>query len=216
MTSFSILETFAIVFPLLLLVVAFMRGVAFEFMQIMAWIGGISVAEALFPTTRPLIENIFPQSIFTDFVTVLLVALPIALLISIVSRGVTQAIQGTHLGLANKGLGAVFGFMRGAVMVWLISGMMSWSFFQSVAHAYEAIDRGAPSAKVELSMQGVPMVDILCGQVEPPNPKLVRRLASAEQSMSPIIHEIWQFNRNPQDFMFLNIMRTVSVSICGN
>ena len=215
LSSFTILEMFAVVFPLALVAVAFGRGVLYEFMQIMAWIGGVGVAEAVFPVTRPYVEQAFAGSLFGDFIAILFVALPIALLASLLSGAVTKEVNASKLGLMNKGLGAAFGLLRGAVIVWLAVGLMSWSFFRSAAQAYDAIDHGARSASVTMPKGDVPLADIMCDRVEPPALNLVRRLQSVETSMSPVIHEIWRYNDKPEDFKILNMMRMVSVSICA-
>ncbi|MCW8915566.1 MAG: CvpA family protein [Magnetovibrio sp.] len=209
------IETFAVIFPLALVIAAFMRGVMYEFMQVMAWIGGIAVAEALFPTTRPLVSDWFGSSMWTDFIAVALVALPIAVMVSIFSRAITNEISSSNMGPINKGLGAVFGFLRGAVLVWLVTGILTWSFYRSVAVAYDSIDHGARSAQVQASMHDVPVNDIMCGRASEPDPKLVQRLKSAAPRMSPLIREIWEYSKKPEDFKILNMMRTVSVSICG-
>lgn len=214
--SLTILETFAVVFPLVLVAVAFYRGVMHEFMQIMAWIGGVAIAEAVFPYTRSYVEKVFAGSLFGDFIAITLVALPVALLVSVLSGAVSKEINSSQMGLMNKGLGAAFGLLRGAVIVWLAVGLMSWSFFRSAAQAYDAIDHGARSATVTIPKGDVPLSDIMCDRVAPPAPALVRRLQSTQASMSPIIHEIWRYNAKPEDFKILNVMRMVSVSICAN
>jgi len=213
--SITILEIFAVVFPLVLVAIAFYRGAMYEFMQMIAWIAAIGVGEAVLPYSRPLVKTVVPGSLLGYFVAVTIVALPIAVVVSLFSRAITNEVNSSKLGLFNRGIGAAFGLVRGAVIVWLAVGMMSWSFFRSAAEAYDALDRGARSAKLEMIVVDMPLSDILCNRLDPPSPTLVRRLKSAEKSMSPIIHEIWLYAHSPEDFHVLNTLRTVSVSICA-
>jgi membrane protein required for colicin V production len=96
-----------------------LRGFVKELMAIVAWI----VAGVLAKTFAHVVAGLFPSSLEPEplrwaagFVVILVMAL---LALWIVTWLVSQIVKATGLGVADRSLGAIFGFVRGLLIVLL-------------------------------------------------------------------------------------------------
>lgn len=117
--SFILITADIVIFLIILLsfVFGWLRGITKEVLSIIAWIGGIFLAFALFPYTKEFTRSYIEHGLIADFVTVCGLFVLFLTVISIVNYFCSNFIKKTALNVTDKALGAIFGIARGVIIV---------------------------------------------------------------------------------------------------
>lgn len=102
---------------LLSLIFGWLRGITKEILSIVAWVGGIYLAIILFPYTKELARSYINHGLIADFVTVCGLFVLFLTIISIFNYFCSNFIKKSVLNMTDKALGAIFGIVRGILIV---------------------------------------------------------------------------------------------------
>ena len=102
---------------LLSLIFGWLRGITKEILSIVAWVGGIYLAIILFPYTKELARSYINHGLIADFVTVCGLFVLFLTIISIFNYFCSNFIKKSVLNITDKALGAIFGIVRGMLIV---------------------------------------------------------------------------------------------------
>ena len=102
---------------LLSLIFGWLRGITKEVLSIVAWVGGIYLAIILFPYTKELARSYINHGLIADFVTVCGLFVLFLTIISIFNYFCSNFIKKSVLNITDKALGAIFGIVRGMLIV---------------------------------------------------------------------------------------------------
>ena len=97
--------------------IGFVRGFVREVLGIAAWVGAGFVALYGFVWARPLSRDIIPVPWAADAAAAVVLFLAALLVLSMLSHAVAGAVRGTLFGSLDRALGALFGLVRGALVV---------------------------------------------------------------------------------------------------
>lgn len=132
--------------------VAFMRGFVREFLGIGAWLVAAFVASpyGAFPYVQPWMRQQFTDPTTADIVAMAGVFLIILIILSMLARGISDAVQYSVLGGLDRTLGLVFGLARGALLLivaYILAGHViavdQWPPPVLAARSLPTIHRGA-------------------------------------------------------------------------
>ncbi len=102
---------------LLSLVFGWVRGLTKEILSIIAWFGGGYLAVILFPYTKELTRSYINHGLIADFITVCGLFVLFLTIISIFNYFCSNFIKKSVLSVTDKALGAIFGVVRGVLIV---------------------------------------------------------------------------------------------------
>ncbi len=102
---------------LLSLIFGWVRGLTKEMLSIIAWFGGGYLAVILFPYTKELARSYISHGLIADFVTICGLFVLFLTIISIFNYFCSNFIKKSVLNITDKALGAIFGIIRGILIV---------------------------------------------------------------------------------------------------
>lgn len=102
---------------LLSLIFGWVRGLTKEMLSIIAWFGGGYLAVILFPYTKELARSYINHGLIADFVTICGLFVLFLTIISIFNYFCSNFIKKSVLNITDKALGAIFGIVRGILIV---------------------------------------------------------------------------------------------------
>ncbi len=102
---------------LLSLIFGWMRGLTKEILSIIAWFGGGYFSVILFPYTKEFTRSYINHGLIADFVTVCGLFVFFLTIISIFNYFCSNFIKKSVLNVTDKALGAIFGIVRGTLIV---------------------------------------------------------------------------------------------------
>jgi membrane protein required for colicin V production len=122
-TIFDYLVLFVLVCSV---VISTLRGLVKELFSLLGWIVAFVVANAYSETLATLLPDMIPGNVTRLIVAFLVLFIGVRLLMMLLTMAMDEFIKATGLTLADRGLGSLFGFARGLVIVLaavLICGM---------------------------------------------------------------------------------------------
>jgi membrane protein required for colicin V production len=122
-TLFDYLVLFIIICSV---VISTLRGLIKEILSLISWIVALVIANAFGATVAAWLPNVIPGELTRMIVAFLALFIGVRLLMSLLMRAVDALIKASGLSLADRGLGGLFGFARGCVIVMafvLVCGM---------------------------------------------------------------------------------------------
>lgn len=105
---------------------AFMRGFVHEVLAILAWVGAIFAALYGLEPARPLFRQYIGAGWAADAAAALSIFLVTLLVLSLLTKALSNKVQNSSLGSVDSSLGFVFGLARGAVLLSLAYLMAAW------------------------------------------------------------------------------------------
>ena len=96
--------------------IGIMRGLVKELLSLVGWIVALVVANAYGGALALLLPDFIPGQAARLIVAFIALFIGVRLLIMLLAMALDSIIAATGLTLADRGLGAVFGFLRGAVI----------------------------------------------------------------------------------------------------
>ena len=125
MTLFDYIVLFILICSV---VISTMRGLIKEILSLVSWIVAFVVANAYSGLLASWLPALFPGQIVRLIVAFLALFIGVRLLMALLMMAVDALIKASGLSLADRGLGGLFGFARGCVIVLaavLVCGMTS-------------------------------------------------------------------------------------------
>lgn len=112
---------------LLSALLAFSRGAVREILGVGAWVGAGFAAVYGFAYARDFSRKIIESQLVADAVAGIAVFLVALILLAIFSQIVAGRIQGSKFGALDRGLGFIFGLVRGAILLCLAYMLFIWA-----------------------------------------------------------------------------------------
>lgn len=107
---------------------AFLRGFVQEVLSITSWVGAVFAALYGFPLARPLFREHIPSAMVADIAAGAALFLVTLLILSILTKRVSDSVRRSALNSVDSSLGFVFGLARGFVLVALAYMSAAWLF----------------------------------------------------------------------------------------
>ena len=101
--------------------ISVLRGLVKEAISLVSWVLALVAANALGSQLAPLLPAIIPGELVRVFVAFVVVFIVTLLVLSLVGKAIAQLIKSVGLSAADRGLGAVFGLLRGVCIVWTLA-----------------------------------------------------------------------------------------------
>lgn len=99
------------------IVISTMRGLIKEILSLVSWTVAFVIANAYSELLASWLSSFFPGQIVRLIVAFILLFVGVRLLMALVMMAVDAVIKASGLSLADRGLGGLFGFARGCVLV---------------------------------------------------------------------------------------------------
>jgi membrane protein required for colicin V production len=109
-------------------VISTMRGLVKEILSLVSWVVAFVVANAYGAQLAPLLPSMIPGESVRLMVAFVALFLGVRILMGLLTLAVDALVKASGLSLADRGLGGLFGFARGIVIVLfavILSGMTS-------------------------------------------------------------------------------------------
>jgi membrane protein required for colicin V production len=98
-------------------IVSMVRGLVKEVLSLLAWIFGFIAANLYGPWMAQQLPDAFPGTAVRMVAGFLIVLIGVVLLVGLINMAIGSLIRVTGLTVADRGLGGLFGFARGVVIV---------------------------------------------------------------------------------------------------
>lgn len=109
---------------LLSALVGIWRGVVFEVLSVLGWLAAYVAAQALNPVVAPMLPIGAPDSALNHGAAFAIAFVLVLIIWGFVARGVRVLVHATPLSGPDRLLGAVFGVLRGAVLLLAIATLV--------------------------------------------------------------------------------------------
>lgn len=114
MTIFDYVVLFVLITSV---VISTLRGLVKEILSLLGWIVAFVVANAYSAGLAPLLPEVIPGDAARLIVAFIALFLGVRILMGLLSMAIGALVEATGLGLADRGLGGLFGLARGIVIV---------------------------------------------------------------------------------------------------
>lgn len=114
MTLFDYIVLFVLICSV---VISTMRGLIKEILSLVSWVVAFIVANAYSAALAEMLPTVIPGQIGRLMVAFIALFIGVRLLMALLMRAVDALIKASGLSLADRGLGGLFGFARGCVIV---------------------------------------------------------------------------------------------------
>ena len=114
MTIFDYLVLFVLVSSV---VISTLRGLVKEILSLLGWIVAFVVANAYGARLAPMLPDLLPGDTARLILAFIVLFLGVRILMGLLSLAIGALVEASGLGLADRGLGGLFGLARGIVIV---------------------------------------------------------------------------------------------------
>lgn len=104
----------------------FGRGFTLETLSLGAWVGAIIATLYLLPVAQPLMRDFLDPPGFADTVTVILLGVVTLIIFKILANVISRAIKSSAIGPLDRSMGALFGVVRGLLIVCVAYLVTTW------------------------------------------------------------------------------------------
>ncbi len=114
---------------LVLLISAFLaynRGLVHELLSVAGWLGAALVTFYGLPLIKPYARQLIPYQIVADVGSGIILFIATLVILSFITRKVSERVRKSTLNLIDRALGFVFGVLRGAFLILLVYMMVEW------------------------------------------------------------------------------------------
>lgn len=122
-TSFDIV---VLVIVLLSALYGMGRGFTSEILSLLAWVGAAFAALYGFPYVQPWARSVMEPEAFADTVAIIVLGVVALIILKLLAGLVGRAARESDLGLIDRGLGTLFGLVRGLFVVCVIFLVVNW------------------------------------------------------------------------------------------
>lgn len=113
--------------------IGFFRGAIKEILTVVSWIGAILLTILLFPLGKNIISNFVQQPLLVDLITYIIVFVVFLVVLSAFTYLFSSIVKNSALAIPNKLCGALFGILRGI----LILAILDFGISQYILQDYE-------------------------------------------------------------------------------
>ena len=114
MTIFDYLVLFVLVSSV---IISTLRGLVKEILSLLGWIVAFVVANAYGAKLAPMLPDLLPGETARLILAFIVLFLGVRILMGLLSLAIGALVEASGLGLADRGLGGLFGLARGIVIV---------------------------------------------------------------------------------------------------
>ena len=114
MTIFDYLVLFVLVSSV---VISTLRGLVKEILSLLGWVVAFVVANAYGAKLAPMLPDLLPGETARLILAFIVLFLGVRILMGLLSLAIGALVEASGLGLADRGLGGLFGLARGIVIV---------------------------------------------------------------------------------------------------
>ena len=114
MTIFDYLVLFVLVSSV---IISTLRGLVKEILSLLGWIVAFVVANAYGAALAPLLPEVIPGATARLIVAFIALFLGVRILMGLLTLAIGAVVEASGLGIADRGLGGLFGLARGIVIV---------------------------------------------------------------------------------------------------
>jgi membrane protein required for colicin V production len=114
MTLFDYIVIFILVCSV---VISLFRGLVRELLSLLSWVIALIVANAFSETLAAWLPDWFPGQILRLFIAFIALFIGVRLLMSLLMKAVDAMMEASRLNTLDRGLGSIFGFIRGCLLV---------------------------------------------------------------------------------------------------
>ena len=140
------------------IVVSMMRGAVREVLAIMGWLAAIYVAKTYATQLIPLLPADIPTEALKILAAHIIVFFAVLLVASLLTIALSSLIKKIGLNWLNRGMGAVFGFMRGLLIVCVLVFLAGLTSFPKDARWTNAMFSSPLEALVKTMLPFVPKI----------------------------------------------------------
>ncbi len=123
---------------------AYFRGLVREILSLATWIGAAFGAMYGFPYVNVYVRNVISVQAFADILTGVGLFLIILVVLTLLNHIISSRVRGSALGTIDKGLGFLFGFARGALLIIVVYIAASWFWTEDELSPYLEEARALP------------------------------------------------------------------------
>lgn len=153
MTLFDYVLIFIIVCSV---VISTMRGLVKEILSLISWIIALVVANAYGETVAAWLPEVIPGHLAKVIIGFLALFIAVKLLMALLMRAVDALIKASGLSLADRGLGGLFGFARGCVIVMSLALVCGMTAIPQQAFWQQALFSSMTESAVKTAMPFLP------------------------------------------------------------
>ena len=140
------------------IVVSMMRGAVREVLAIMGWLAAIYVAKTYATQLIPLLPADIPTEALKILAAHIIVFFAVLLVASLLTIALSSLIKKIGLNWLNRGIGAVFGFVRGLLIVCVLVFLAGLTSFPKDARWTNAMFSSPLEALVKTILPFVPKI----------------------------------------------------------
>ena len=140
------------------IVVSMMRGAVREVLAIMGWLAAIYVAKTYATQLIPLLPADIPTEALKILAAHIIVFFAVLLVASLLTIALSSLIKKIGLNWLNRGIGAVFGFVRGLLIVCVLVFLAGLTSFPKDARWTNAMFSSPLEALVKTMLPFVPKI----------------------------------------------------------
>lgn len=110
------------------IIISLMRGLIKEILSLLSWVVAFVLANAYSETLASWLPSAVPGQIVRLIVAFIALFIGVRLIMALISLAIDSLIKASGLSLADRGLGGLFGFARGCILILaavLLAGMTS-------------------------------------------------------------------------------------------
>lgn len=106
-------------------VIGVMRGITKEILSLLSWVGAISMAYILFPTTQYLARSKISNPWLADGVTLFAIFIIFLVILTLISHFLTSRVRASALSGIDRSLGTAYGLLRGCALLFIFELIIS-------------------------------------------------------------------------------------------
>lgn len=106
-------------------IIGIIRGITKEILSLLSWLGAISMAYFLFPTTQYLARSKISNPWLADGVTLFAIFIIFLIILTLASHFLTSRIRASALSGIDRSLGTAYGLLRGCALLFIFELMIS-------------------------------------------------------------------------------------------
>ena len=115
--SFTVIDLIIIIIIAISGLLALYRGLITESLSIAGWVGAAIITLTTFPLLQPITRKIIPITLAADVITGIVIFLISLVVISLITHSIANIIRGKTKSIYDRGLGLVFGILRGIILL---------------------------------------------------------------------------------------------------
>lgn len=127
MFGFTLFDFLIGVVIALSLVMGFSRGFTHEALKLLAWAAAIFITVVALPFATEIVAMILPWEVLAGLVGLVVTFVVTLMLLTALGKWAGEQIRTSFIGPLDRSLGALFGFLRGALIV--AAGFLAFTFF---------------------------------------------------------------------------------------